>query len=72
MECASLVKGIGYFHDHFCSSLFQNHCLQSSNSYFAACLVAENSDWAVGVISRNLVSENALNLYASEMREIET
>ena len=39
---------------------------------FAASLVAENSDWAVGVISRNLISENALNLYAIEMREIET
>lgn len=39
---------------------------------FAASLVAENSDWAVGVISRNLVSENALNLYAIDMREIET
>ena len=39
---------------------------------FAASLVAENSDWAVGVISQNLISENALNLYAIEMREIET
>ena len=39
---------------------------------FTASLVAENSDWAVGVISRNLVSENALNLYAIDMREIET
>ena len=39
---------------------------------FAASLVAENSGWAVGVISRNLVSENTLNLYAIEMREIET
>ena len=39
---------------------------------FAASLVAENSDLAVGVISRNLVSENTLNLYAIEMRESET
>lgn len=67
MECTPLVKvKLAIFTTIFVPVYFK--IIASSRTIpFAASLVADHSDWAVGVISRNLILKNTSNLYVIEM-----